>query len=228
VKLEFGSLTDRRPAGRHPAAPWIAEALPATFGDWRCEVVALQVERTFWEKATILHAESLALADPRASCFCARRCLELAVQWLYKHDPALRLPHQDSLRALIHEPAFRNAVGDAVFNEAQVITRLGNGAVHRYGPIRQYDAVMAVKELFHIACWLARTYARGARPAAGLAFDKARLRQSLQGAGTATGPGSLCSGRSPRPDGAAATISARSRDGHRSGLRMSGANPAPR
>jgi hypothetical protein len=31
--------------------------LPAAFEDWRCEVVALDLERTFWEKATILHAE---------------------------------------------------------------------------------------------------------------------------------------------------------------------------
>jgi hypothetical protein len=25
--------------------------------DWQCEVVALELQRTFWEKATILHAE---------------------------------------------------------------------------------------------------------------------------------------------------------------------------
>jgi hypothetical protein len=57
VKLEFGSLTDQQPAGRHGVRPWIAEALPEAFPDWRCEVVALEVERSFWEKATILHAE---------------------------------------------------------------------------------------------------------------------------------------------------------------------------
>lgn len=57
VKLEFGSLTDQRPTGRHPVRPWAAEVLPSAFPDWRCEVVALELERTFWEKATILHAE---------------------------------------------------------------------------------------------------------------------------------------------------------------------------
>jgi hypothetical protein len=57
VKLEFGSLTDQQPAGRHGVRPWIADALPEAFPDWRCEVVALEVERSFWEKATILHAE---------------------------------------------------------------------------------------------------------------------------------------------------------------------------
>ena len=57
VKLEFGSLTDQQPVGRHPVRPWVAEVLPDAFPDWRCEVVALEVERSFWEKATILHTE---------------------------------------------------------------------------------------------------------------------------------------------------------------------------
>lgn len=57
VKLELGSLTDQQPTGRHPIRPWIAEELPPAFDDWQCEVVALELERTFWEKATILHAE---------------------------------------------------------------------------------------------------------------------------------------------------------------------------
>ena len=57
VKLEFGSLTDQQPIGRHPVRPWLADVLPAAFPDWRCEVVALEVERSFWEKATILHTE---------------------------------------------------------------------------------------------------------------------------------------------------------------------------
>jgi hypothetical protein len=57
VRLEFGSLTDQQPAGHHPVRPWIADVLPDAFADWRCDVVALEVERSFWEKATILHTE---------------------------------------------------------------------------------------------------------------------------------------------------------------------------
>jgi hypothetical protein len=57
VKLEFGSLTDQQPVGRHPVQPLLADILPTAFEDWRCEVVALELERSFWEKATILHAE---------------------------------------------------------------------------------------------------------------------------------------------------------------------------
>jgi hypothetical protein len=57
VKLEFGSLTDQQPTRHHTIRPWIAEIFPTTLPDWHCEVVALEIERSFWEKATILHAE---------------------------------------------------------------------------------------------------------------------------------------------------------------------------
>jgi len=57
VKIEFGSLTDQRPTGRHRITAMVAELAPAAFPDFEAEVVALEVERTFWEKATILHAE---------------------------------------------------------------------------------------------------------------------------------------------------------------------------
>jgi hypothetical protein len=63
VRLEFGSLTDQQPTGRHPVRPWLAESLPEAFSDWSCEVVALDAERTFWEKATILHVEHHRPAD---------------------------------------------------------------------------------------------------------------------------------------------------------------------
>ena len=115
--------------------------------------------------------ESLIYPDARGACFYARRALELAVHWLYKHDPALKLPYQDHLSALIHEPSFRNTLGAAVFAKAQVIKELGNQAVHSYKPVRQFDALTAAKELFHLTFWMARTYARGNKPAAVLGFN---------------------------------------------------------
>jgi hypothetical protein len=57
-------------------------------------------------------AEVAVDADPRTACFYARRALELAVSWAYKHDAALRLPYQDNLSALIHEPSFEQTAGE--------------------------------------------------------------------------------------------------------------------
>src|SRR5882672_3668580 len=122
-------------------------------------------------------AEAAVHADPRTACFYARRGLELTVSWAYKHDATLRLPYQDNLSALIHEPSFKQAAGAAVFSKARVINTLGNRAVHSHRPVPEADALVAVRELFHVAYWFARTYARAARPAPGLAFDPAALPQ---------------------------------------------------
>lgn len=62
----------------------------------------LQAEwASVFEAAT--RAEATVHPDPRTACFYARRALELAVAWAYKHDAALKLPYQDNISALIHE-----------------------------------------------------------------------------------------------------------------------------
>jgi hypothetical protein len=58
IKLEFGSLTNQRPIGSHRATTLLERALPGMHEDTSAEVVALELERTFWEKATILHSEA--------------------------------------------------------------------------------------------------------------------------------------------------------------------------
>jgi type I restriction enzyme R subunit len=122
-----------------------------------------------------IKAESLAISDPRTACFYARRTLELAVHWLYKHDGSLKLPYQDNLSALIYEPTFKASTGNAVFAKARAIKDLGNLAVHSRRVVNQYDAVVAVRELFHFSFWLARTYATGAKPPDGTVFDQKLL-----------------------------------------------------
>jgi type I restriction enzyme R subunit len=114
-------------------------------------------------------AEALALSDARTACFHARRGLELLVYWVFKYDAKLRLPYEDNLSALVHEPTFKQLVGEAVFNKAKVIITLGNRAVHNR-PMAQQDGATAVKELFHVSYWLAHTYAMGAKPSPGLTF----------------------------------------------------------
>src|SRR6185503_15173179 len=96
-------------------------------------------------------AESAVHADPRTACFYARRALELAVSWAFKHDAGLKLPYQDNLSALIHEPSFKQTAGEAVFSKARVINTLGNRAVHNHRPVPKSDALAAVRELFHVA-----------------------------------------------------------------------------
>ncbi|MHB1124441.1 MAG: nucleotidyl transferase AbiEii/AbiGii toxin family protein [Ramlibacter sp.] len=57
VKLELGTLTDQQPTGQYPVSPLIAPVYPQLFEQWNARVTALELQRTFWEKATILHSE---------------------------------------------------------------------------------------------------------------------------------------------------------------------------
>ncbi|MCB9913192.1 MAG: nucleotidyl transferase AbiEii/AbiGii toxin family protein [Planctomycetes bacterium] len=58
VKIEGGARADPWPTEDQELQPYVAEAFPAGITDARVSVRALSIERTFWEKATILHAEA--------------------------------------------------------------------------------------------------------------------------------------------------------------------------
>lgn len=77
VKLELGSLTDQRPIGGHSVMPWVAEEFPDVFKEAGCQVVALEAERSFWEKATILHAEHHRPADSAMRYRLSRDCYDV-------------------------------------------------------------------------------------------------------------------------------------------------------
>lgn len=56
VRLEIGARSDHWPATEGTVTPYAAEDFPDLFPSPACTVRALAAERTFWEKATILHA----------------------------------------------------------------------------------------------------------------------------------------------------------------------------
>lgn len=101
VKLEFGSLTDQQPVGRHQVRPRVAEVLPDAFSDWHCEVVALGVERSFWEKATILHTEYYRPADKPTPDRFSRHYADTAA--LANHPAASKAIDQHELRQRVVE-----------------------------------------------------------------------------------------------------------------------------
>jgi type I restriction enzyme R subunit len=104
--------------------------------------------------------ESLARTDARSCCFYARRTLELAIHWLYDHDPELSRPYDDNLSALIYEPTFKQNLTNDLFLKVKTIKEIGNLAVHSRKPVTERDALRATKELFHFLYWLARMYTR--------------------------------------------------------------------
>ncbi len=101
VKMEFGSLTDQRPIGHHSIKPWIAEEMSEIFQDWHCDVVVLEMARTFWEKATILHAEYYRTAVERIPERFARHYADMA--GLAPHPGMSNALAKDKLRERVVE-----------------------------------------------------------------------------------------------------------------------------
>lgn len=56
VRLEIGARADHWPSLQATIMPYAAEEFPRPFRDPTCSVKVLAAERTFWEKATLLHA----------------------------------------------------------------------------------------------------------------------------------------------------------------------------
>jgi len=58
VRLEIGPLASWVPSAVHPIQPYLADVFPQVFENPACGVRTIAAERTFWEKATILHQET--------------------------------------------------------------------------------------------------------------------------------------------------------------------------
>jgi hypothetical protein len=58
VCLEIGPLASWLPYGERSISCYAAEAFPKLFDQRECAVKVIKAERTFWEKATILHHEA--------------------------------------------------------------------------------------------------------------------------------------------------------------------------
>lgn len=115
-------------------------------------------------------AEGYLNTDVRAACWYARMTLEQIVDWMYRYDNSFSC-YETSLGARVHEPSFKDNIGETVFTKATVIIGVGNRAAHAKSTKRA-DAVVAIQELFHVAYWFARTYGERARPDPALQFNE--------------------------------------------------------
>jgi type I restriction enzyme R subunit len=118
-------------------------------------------------------AERLTLLDPRTSCFYARRALEHLVSWLFEAEQRLKPAYRDDLSARLHEPSFADLVGHGLRKKMDIVRKQGNNAVHGNRPISGQDSAAVLRELFEVAVWLGRHYARHevSRPTADIRFD---------------------------------------------------------
>lgn len=79
VRLELGARGDAWPTERRSIQPYAAEEIPHLFRLPATDVTVLAAERTFWEKATLLHAEYHRPAEKAMTAPLSRHYYDLAL-----------------------------------------------------------------------------------------------------------------------------------------------------
>lgn len=125
----------------------------------------LKAEPRFESFADIaVSAERLLPHDVTSAVIACRRALECAVRWLYSVDKSLQMPWDDKLASMLCTEEFRRLGGDAVFDRADFIRRIGNLAVHTNKALSKDQALLCLENLHVVMCFIARCYSRTAKP----------------------------------------------------------------
>lgn len=103
-------------------------------------------------------AEKLTLVSSKACAILCRSVLENAVNWLYNNDSDLKKPYDTHLSSLIHQQCFKDILKPSIFQEINVIRKVGNNAAHGKKVV-QYEALVSIKNLFRFLSFLAIIYA---------------------------------------------------------------------
>jgi len=94
VRLDLGTHAEFIPNDRYVIKPYAAEHFPGVFEEADCPVWAIQAERTFWEKATILHQEHFRTAEHAAP-----------VRYSRQYYDVFRMAERDDIRkAALSDP----------------------------------------------------------------------------------------------------------------------------
>lgn len=77
VKIEMGARSDNEPVEEREVHPYLFDALPSVIGPSMFRVRVLAAERTFWEKAMLVHEETLRPPGRRRPARLARHYYDL-------------------------------------------------------------------------------------------------------------------------------------------------------
>ena len=102
VRLELGTHADFIPNDRYVVRPYAAEEFPDAFEQPECPVQAIKIERTFWEKATILHQEHFRTAQHAAPARYSR----------HYYDVYMMGQHPETRRTVLNAPDLLRRVVD--------------------------------------------------------------------------------------------------------------------
>lgn len=92
-----------------------------------------------------IEAEKVYTSSPAMCAIGCRKALELAVKWVYAVDKTIDMPYRDNLQSLIHEPSFKDALGEDTWKKLPYIIKLGNLAVHTGKNVSPQEGIFSLK-----------------------------------------------------------------------------------
>lgn len=119
---------------------------------------------------TAAEAESQVYAAPMYSAILSRKSLEELVRWIYDNDKDVQLPYDTTLSSLLHEETFKAVIPSTLWNNINVLRKIGNNAAHTSERTDAKKSLAAVKYLFDFALWTVRIYSRNQTPV--VSFDE--------------------------------------------------------
>ena len=105
-----------------------------------------------------IEAEKVYTSSPAMCAIGCRKALELAVKWVYAVDKTIDMPYRDNLQSLIHEPSFKDALGEDTWKKLPYIIKLGNLAVHTGKNVSPQEGIFSLKGLFEFVQWIDYCY----------------------------------------------------------------------
>ena len=145
IRLEMGARSDDWPAADAQIRPYAAEVFPDVFSAPVARVRTLAVERAFWEKATLLHAEAHRPPDKADRERHARHYYDLA-RLAEQAVAATALERHDLLDRVIAHKSFFFASSWAHYETARPGTfrLLPDDALRLDGLRRDYEAMQSM------------------------------------------------------------------------------------
>ncbi|PTX61117.1 type I restriction enzyme R subunit [Kordia periserrulae] len=104
-----------------------------------------------------MEAESDTFSKPKFAALQCRITLEFAMAWLYDNDPELERPYDRTLSGLLHHYQFRNTIDAIMFQELNLVRRIGNKAAHGTKTTKQ-EALICLRSIFRFTTFISKYY----------------------------------------------------------------------
>ena len=102
-------------------------------------------------------AEKYTFTAPKYAALQCRITLELGLNWLYDTDLEMERPYDTTLSALLHHTSFRDTINRMMFQELNLVRKIGNNAAHGK-KVSDKEALVCLRSIFRFTTYISKYY----------------------------------------------------------------------